>query len=72
MLSYLVASVFWTSPILIGNYSMLLRSKLLLGNPVMSAKNCLTACLSLIVIALVLGIKLFRVKDILLSQGGQR
>lgn len=72
MLSYLVASVFWTSPILIGNYSMLLRSKLLSGNPAISTQNCFTACLSLIVIALVLGIKLFRGRDILLSQGGQR
>lgn len=72
MLSYLVASVFWSSPILIGNYSMLLRSKLLSGNPAMSAQKCLAACLILIVLALVLKIKLFRGKDILLSQGGQR
>ena len=72
MLSYLVASVFWSFPILIGNDSMLLRSKLLSGNPAMSAQKCLAACLILIVLALVLGIKLFRGKDILLSQGGQR
>lgn len=57
---------------LIGNYSMLLRSKLLSGNPAISAQNCFAVCLSLIVIALVLGIKLFRGKDILLSQGGQK
>ena len=72
MLSYLVASVFWTSPVLIGNYSMLQRSSLLSGNPAISAQNCFAVCLSLIALASVLGTKLFRRKDILLSQGGQK
>lgn len=72
VLSYLVASVFWTSPALIGNYSMLQRGRLLGGNPAISVQNCLAFSLSLIVIALILGIKLFRGKDILLAQGGQR
>lgn len=72
MLSCLVASVFWTSPALIGNYSMLLRSSLLSGYPAISAQNCFAACLSLIALTSVLGTKLFRSKDILLSQGGQK
>ena len=72
MLSYLVASVFWTSPALIGNYSMLQRSSLLSGDPAISAQNCFAVCLSLIALASVLGTKLFRRKDILLSQGGPR
>lgn len=72
VLSYLVASVFWTSPALIGNYSMLQRGKLLSGNPAISVQNCFVFCLSLVGITFVLGIKLFRGKDILLIQGGQR
>lgn len=72
MLSYLVASVFWASPVLIGNYSMLQRSSLLSGNPSISAQNCFAVCLSLIAFTSVLGTKLFRRKDILLSQGGQK
>lgn len=72
MLSYLVASVFWTSPMLIGNYSMLQRSSLLSGNPAISAQNCFAVCLSLIILASVLGTKLFQSKDILFSQGGQK
>lgn len=72
MLSCLVASVFWTSPALIGNYSMLLRSNLLSGDPAISAQNCFAVCLLLIALASVLGTKLFRSKDILLSQGGPR
>ena len=71
MLSCLVASVFWTSPALIGNYSMLLRSRLLSGNPAISPRNCAAVCLSLIVAASVLGTALFRSKEILFLRGGQ-
>lgn len=72
MLSYLVASVFWMSPVLIGNYSMLQRSSLLSGNTAISAQNCFAVCLSLIVFTSVLGTKLFQSKDILFSQEGQK
>lgn len=72
MLSYLVASVFWASPLFIGNYSMLRRVEFLSGNPAISFQNCVTSCLSLIVIACGAAIKLFGRKDIFLSQGGQR
>lgn len=45
MLSYLVASVFWASPLFIGNYSMLRRMEFLSGNPAISFQNCVTSCL---------------------------
>ena len=54
-LGYLTASVFWASPWLFGNFSMLLRQDFLSGIPEICFRNCLFLCAAWSVGALSLG-----------------
>lgn len=54
-LGYLTASVFWASPWLLGNFSMLLRQDFLSGIPEICFWNCLFLCAAWSVGALALG-----------------
>lgn len=54
-LGYLTASVFWASPRLLGNFSMLLRQDFLSGIPEICFRNCLFLCAAWSVGALALG-----------------
>ena len=54
-LGYLTASVFWASPWLLGNFSMLLRQDFLSGIPEICFRNCLFLCAAWSVGALALG-----------------
>ncbi len=54
-LGYLTASVFWASPWLFGNFSMLLRQDFLSGIPEICFQNCLFLCAAWSVGALALG-----------------
>lgn len=64
MLGYLTASVFWASPALMGNFSMLLRQDFLSGIPGICFRNCLLAYGLWSAIALVLGKRLIEQKDL--------
>ena len=55
MLGYLTASVFWASPWLLGNFSMLLRQDFLSGIPEICFRNCLFLCAAWSIGALSLG-----------------
>ncbi len=55
MLGYLTASVFWASPWLLGNFSMLLRQDFLSGIPEICFQNCLFLCAAWSIGALSLG-----------------
>ncbi len=54
-LGYLTASVFWASPRLLGNFSMLLRQDFLSGIPEICFRNCLFLCAAWSIGALSLG-----------------
>ena len=54
-LGYLTASVFWASPWLLGNFSMLLRQDFLSGIPEICFRNCLFLCAAWSIGALSLG-----------------
>ena len=54
-LGYLTASVFWASPWLFGNFSMLLRQDFLSGIPEICFRNCLFLCAAWSIGALSLG-----------------
>lgn len=64
MLGYLTASVFWTSPLLLGNYAMLLRQDFLSGHESLSFFNCLTGCIGCIVVILAVGCGYMKKKDV--------
>lgn len=71
MFSILVASVFWMTPWLIGNFSMLLRMDFVSGNQCISFANCLIGCSMMICASCALGTSAFNLKDIFFLQGGQ-
>ena len=64
MLAYLTASVFWASPWLFGNFSMLLRQAFLSGIPEICIRNCLLLCAAWSAGALALGAGWIGRKDI--------
>lgn len=64
MLGYLTASVFWASPLLLGNFSMLLRQDFLSGIPEICIQNCLLLCAAWSTGALALGARWTERKDI--------
>lgn len=64
MLAYLTASVFWASPWLLGNFSMLLRQDFLSGIPEICIRNCLLLCAAWSAGALALGAGWIGRKDI--------
>ncbi|GFH94762.1 hypothetical protein IMSAGC003_01294 [Lachnospiraceae bacterium] len=64
MLGYLTASVFWTMPVLLGNYAMLLRRDFWQGHEDISFINCLAACGICIGAALTTGCLYIKKKDI--------
>lgn len=64
MLGYLTASVFWTTPALLGNYAMLLRQDFLSGNDAISLSNCLAGCGVWAAAALAAGCTYIKKKDI--------
>lgn len=64
MLGYLTASVFWASPWLLGNFSMLLRQDFLSGIPEICIRNCLLLCAAWSAGALALGAGWIGRKDI--------
>lgn len=68
MIGYMIASVFWMNPLLIGNFSMLYRQDWVSGSPEISAITGIVLCFVLIFIALVVGAFMFQKKDILPSE----
>lgn len=66
MLVYLTASVFWTSPWLLGNYAMLMRQDFWSGKESISFTNCLAGCAAWSVAVLGAGSRMLRKKDIFL------
>lgn len=71
MFSVLIASVFWMTPLLLGNFSMLLRTDFISRNQSISFSNCLVRSFLTICIACIGGTNAFNRKDIYFSQGGQ-
>ena len=67
MLGYLTASVFWTTPGLLGNYAMLLRQDFWSGNRAVSFSNCMIGCVMCSVLALLAGIRYVRNKDVFIA-----
>lgn len=67
MLGYLTASVFWTTPVLLGNYAMLLRQDFWSGNRAVSFSNCVMGCVMCSVLALFAGSRYVRNKDVFIS-----
>lgn len=67
MLGYLTASVFWTTPVLLGNYAMLLRQDFWSGNGAVSFSNCVMGCVMCSVLALFAGSRYVRNKDVFIS-----
>lgn len=65
MLGYLTASVFWSTPALLGNYAMLMRQDFWSGNRAVSFVNCVAGCGMCSVLALAAGSSIIRRKDIL-------
>lgn len=62
---YLIASVFWTSPILIGNFAMLLRQNWLSGKPLLNDLAGVFICIAMTSIVVFVGVRSFQKKDIL-------
>ena len=65
---YMVVSVFWMNPLLIGNYSMLLRQGWISGNPDISVSVGVVLCIILIYDIGLAEIFMFQRKDILPSE----
>lgn len=65
MTAYLIASVFWKSPFLLGNFSMLYRQDWVCGGSGISLEGGIGWCLALTASACVLGCHLFSRKDVL-------
>lgn len=65
MLGYLTASVFWASPLLLGNFSMLLRQDVLSGISGVCFQNCAFLCTLWSAGAMLLGAGWIGRKDIL-------
>lgn len=70
MLGYLTASVFWTAPALLGNYSMLLRQDFLSGHEEISFFNCLAGCGLCVAAALAAGCGIIKKKDVFAGSEG--
>jgi len=68
VIGYMVASVFWTSPLLIGSFSMLYRQEWVSGQSEMTLTAGMLWCLCLTALAIIGGIYMFRRKDILPSE----
>ena len=68
MLGYLTASIFWTSPLLLGNYAMLLRQDFLSGHGAISFSNCLAGCGGCIVAILAVGCGYIKKKDVFATE----
>ena len=64
-IGYMIASVFWMNPLLIGNFSMLLRQDWISGNPDISVPVGVVICIILILVSSFAGIYMFQRKDIL-------
>lgn len=71
LFSVLIASVFWMTPVFLGNFSMLMRMDFISGNQSISFLNCLIGSFLTICIACIWGSIAFNRKDIYFSQGGQ-
>jgi hypothetical protein len=65
VVGYLIASVFWMNPLLIGNFSMLYRQDWISGKSTIDVITGVVWCLVLTAIALILGVIMFQRKDIL-------
>jgi hypothetical protein len=65
VVGYLIASVFWMNPLLIGNFSMLYRQDWISGKATIDITTGTVLCFVLIVVALILGVIMFQRKDIL-------
>ena len=68
MLGYLTASVFWTTPALLGNYAMLLRQDFQSGHGAISFFNCLAGCGVCAVAVLAAGCRYIRKKDVFATE----
>ena len=64
-IGYMSASVFWMSPLLIGNFSMLYRQAWISGKAEMSTAMGMVCCLCSMILTMIGGIYMFRRKDIL-------
>ena len=69
MLGYLTASVFWTTPALLGNYAMLLRQDFMFGHKEISFANCAAGCGICAAAALAAGCGIIRKKDVFGENG---
>jgi hypothetical protein len=65
VVGYLIASVFWMNPLLIGNFSMLYRQDWISGKATIDITTGTVLCFVLTVVALILGVIMFQRKDIL-------
>jgi hypothetical protein len=65
VVGFMVISVFWMHPFLIGNFSMLYRQEWVSGKPEMSVDIGIILCFVLLIATFTFGIIMFRKKDIL-------
>jgi hypothetical protein len=65
VIGYLIASVFWMNPLLIGNFTMLYRQDWISGGSTISVMAGIGLCLGLTAAVFGLGVILFQRKDIL-------
>ena len=68
VVGYMIASVFWTNPLLIGSYSMLYRQQWVSGKSTISLMTGMLLCFVLTVTTLVVGVLMFQKKEILPSE----
>ena len=68
IVGYLIASVFWVNPLLIGNFSMLYRQEWVSKKPALSLMTAMMICFFLAIITFAVGVYVFQKKDILPSE----
>ncbi len=65
-LSYLVMSAYWSNPILIGNYTMVLRNETIIGRQGVNSEMGFSLCFVLSVLCIIIGYKHLKKTDIML------
>lgn len=65
-LSYLVMSAYWSNPILIGNYTMVLRNEAIIGRQGVNSEMGFSLCFVLSVLCIIIGYKHLKKTDIML------
>lgn len=67
ILTYLVMSAYWCNPVLIGNYTMLLRKEEIIGNQGVNSEMGVVICFILTALCIAIGYKYMKKTDISLN-----